>query len=79
MFNTECCNEEKDQTTQVQLVGEVMCKQYFPDEKPVVPGNRRTESQLNVWSTVFSLLAAFVYHSALEVILMPFKRLFLKP
>lgn len=72
MFNTECCNEEKDQTTQVQLAAGVMCKQNFPDEKPVVPGNRGTESQPNVWSTGFSVLAAFVYQSALEVILVPF-------
>lgn len=66
MFNTERCNEEKDQTTQVQLVSEVMCKQYSSDEKPVVPEDGGTESQLNVWSIVFPLLAA------LEVILMPF-------
>lgn len=64
--------EEKDQTAQVQLVGEVVCKQFFPDEKALVPENKGTESQLNIWSTVFSLLAAFVYQLALEVILMPF-------
>lgn len=72
MFNTEWCNEEEDQTTQVQPLSEVMCKQYCSDEKPVVPENRRTESQLNVWTIVFSLLAGFVYQSALEVILISF-------
>lgn len=53
---------------------EVRCKQCFFDEKPVVPGNRGTKHQLNVWSTVFSLLVGFVYKTAMEFTLMPFLR-----
>lgn len=51
---------------------EVTCKQCFYDEKPVVPGNRGTEHQLTVWSTVFSRLVVFVYKTAMEFTLMPF-------
>lgn len=54
-----------------QLV-EVRGKQCFSDEKPVVPENRGTEPQLNVWSTVCSLLVGFVYQTAMEFTLMPF-------
>lgn len=51
---------------------EVTCKQCFSDEEPVVPENRGTESQLNVWSTAFSLLVGFVYQTAMKFTLMPF-------
>lgn len=46
-----------------------MYKQCFSDEKPVIPENRGTKPQLNVWSTVFSLLVGIVYQTAMAFIL----------
>jgi len=48
---------------------EILCKQCFSDD---VPENRGTEPQLNLWSTVFSLLVGFVYQTAMKFTLMPF-------
>lgn len=51
---------------------EVTRKQCFSGEKPVGPENRGTKPQLNVWSTLFSLLVCFIDQMAMEFILMPF-------